>query len=58
MNGKGDTIRLLDVFIIGPVMMRGGYELKDKPIGAALFALGALTVVFNGLNLLSNGRKP
>lgn len=50
--GKGDIIRALDVVFIGPLMMVGGYQLRDRPIGSVLFAAGALTIVFNLQNML------
>jgi hypothetical protein len=51
---KTQTIRLLDVFFIGPLMMWGGATLaKQHPVrGAALALLGAATVAYNGKNYL------
>lgn len=52
---KTQTIRLLDVFFIGPVMAYGGWTLKkDKPlVGWTLLILGGATVWYNGRNYLA-----
>jgi hypothetical protein len=51
---KTQTIRLLDVFAIGPLMMWAGYKLsKDyKVAGPALLVTGLATIVYNGQNYL------
>jgi len=50
---KGQAVRLLDVFVIGPVMVAGGVRLKHaQPIGGALVLFGLLTVIYNGRNYL------
>ncbi len=55
---KTQTIRLLDVFFVGPVMVAGGWKLReDHPVlGHTLAALGVLTVLYNGRNYLRVGR--
>lgn len=54
MNGKTQWIRLADVFFIGPLMVWGGWKLRQAyPIwGYTLAALGAGTVAYNGHNYL------
>jgi hypothetical protein len=50
---KGQHIRLLDVFLIGPLMMLGGVALaqRARPLaGLTLWSLGASTIVFNAVN--------
>lgn len=49
---KPQAVRLLDVFVIGPLMAYGGAELSRKQplLGGALFVSGVLTVVYNGRN--------
>lgn len=45
---KAQAVRLLDVFFIGPWMMRAGLKGRDD----VLLALGLLTIVYNGANYL------
>lgn len=49
---KTQAIRLADVFVIGPLMMWGGMQLRGKHPrrGNLLALLGAGTVVYNGRN--------
>jgi hypothetical protein len=57
---KTQTIRLADVFFVGPVMMYGGYRLRESGqsmLGGILLALGVLTVTYNGDNYLKNKAK-
>ena len=51
---KTQTIRLLDVFVIGPLMVWGGLQLKDESpvLGSVLAFFGATTVLYNGRNFL------
>lgn len=51
---KTQTIRLADVFFVGPTMMLGGYYLaRSRPLlGLTLGALGIATVLYNGRNYL------
>lgn len=51
---KGQDIRLLDVFFVGPIMMYGGLK-SDLPPAAriALTLFGFGTIAYNGLNYLS-----
>lgn len=55
---KTQTVRLLDVFVIGPVMLWAGAQrgkLSD-PMKFALIAIGIGTIVFNGANWLAIDR--
>lgn len=50
---KTQTIRVADVFVIGPMMVWGGAALgrTGHPVaGLILAAMGVGTVVFNGVN--------
>lgn len=49
---KPQTVRLLDVFLIGPLMIWGGYAAayRHRVAGLSLAALGFGTVVYNGYN--------
>ncbi len=52
MTSKTQTIRLLDVFVIGPVMVWGGMKLQRRhPLGGGALALfGVSTVLYNWAN--------
>jgi len=55
---KTQTIRLLDVFFVGPVMVAGGWKLREEHpvLGNILVSLGVLTVLYNGRNYFRVGR--
>lgn len=52
---KAQSVRLLDVFVFGPVMLWAGLQRGALPPWArhALIALGIGTVVYNGRNYLA-----
>lgn len=58
---KTQQIRLADVFVVGPLMIFGGYKLardqSSKTAGLLLALLGAGTVVYNGRNYLRVQRE-
>ena len=50
---KAQPVRLLDVFVIGPVMIWGGYALDGRGnhlVGAVLALFGLTTIVYNARN--------
>lgn len=51
---KGQGIRLVDVFLLGPFMIWYGVKSEDVPEAArfAMIAAGFGTILFNGVNLL------
>lgn len=51
---KAQSVRLMDVFVIGPLMMWAGYRLVQRyPVrGQFLFVSGIGTVIYNGHNYL------
>lgn len=52
---KSQWVRLVDVFVIGPLMLWGGYKLvmhKHRFAGVSLAAFGAATVGYNAKNYL------
>ena len=51
---KPQSVRLADVFFIGPLMVWGGLELREEyPLwGWTLALLGGATVVYNGYNYM------
>lgn len=53
---KSQTIRLLDVLVIGPVMIRSGWHLRNRPIGGILTLFGIATIVYNLSNYLEKAR--
>ena len=52
---KSQNIRLLDVFVIGPVMIYGGSH-KSLPgwVRVSLIGMGEATIIYNGKNFLEN----
>ena len=55
---KGQTVRLLDVYAIGPLMMYSGARARMHPaLKASMIAFGAATIVYNGLNYLAVERE-
>lgn len=55
---KPQSVRLLDVFAIGPLMVWGGVQTSRRSpvLGATLAVMGVLTVVYNGQNYLKARR--
>ncbi len=52
------TIRLLDVFFVAPVLIYAGLQEKlPKPLRATLIMLGIATFVYNGHHYLKNLEK-
>jgi len=54
---KSQNIRLLDVYLIGPVMTYGGWKLSRQGspgLGGLLAFMGVLTVIYNGNNYVQN----
>ena len=53
---KGQFVRLVDVFILGPFMMWFGYQAKgiDDIYRYTMIIVGFLTIIYNGRNYLIN----
>lgn len=49
---KHQSIRLLDVFVIGPLMVYGGWkgDTLHPAVKIGLMGFGASTIIFNGMN--------
>jgi len=47
---KTQAIRLLDVFVIGPLMIYGASKMPIGPAAALLAVFGISTVIYNGVN--------
>jgi len=56
---KPQTVRLADVFLIGPLMIWGGLKLSDEYplLGGTLATAGVGTILYNGKNLLRVQRE-
>lgn len=52
---KSQVIRILDVVLIGPLMIWGGYKTGGG-VGALLGVLGATTIALNAYNYFEVGR--
>jgi hypothetical protein len=52
---KSQTIRLIDVFWIGPLMVYAGSQKKFSPlVNSSLIVFGIATILYNGKNYLLN----
>jgi hypothetical protein len=53
---KAQYIRILDMVLIGPAMVMGGYLLRDKApkLATVLAVSGLMTISFNGDNYYKN----
>lgn len=52
---KSQNIRILDVFLIGPVMIYGAYKSNMHPaLRITLAIFGICTIYYNGKNYLIN----
>ena len=49
---KGQTVRLFDVFILGPLMVRAGWHIRNRPLGTFIAVSGVLTIIYNLKNYL------
>tara|TARA_Y100001938_G_scaffold149282_1_gene235590 strand:+ start:1444 stop:1656 length:213 start_codon:yes stop_codon:yes gene_type:complete len=49
---KTQRIRLIDVFVLGPLMIHAGTLIpkKHKSVRFSLMMFGATTIVYNGMN--------
>ncbi len=57
---KTQTIRLADVFFVGPVMVYAGTKLRrmrEPALGSTMIVLGVLTVWYNGKNYLEQQNR-
>lgn len=57
MKNKSQEVRLIDVFVIGPLLIYTGVAYKDKLLKILSFSLtiiGAATIIYNGRNYYLN----
>lgn len=53
-TSKTQFVRLLDVFVFGPLMIAAGHDHKSAYFSNALMLVGVGTIVYNGINFLQN----
>ncbi len=51
-DAKTQTVRLLDVFVFGPLMIASGQSQRSKYFKHALTIVGIGTIVYNGARYL------
>ena len=51
---KTQAVRLLDVFVFGPLMLMSARDQKSAYFSTALTLIGIGTIVYNGVNYLQN----
>ncbi len=54
---KSQAVRLLDVFVFGPLMIQAAKSQKKEYFRTALTVIGIGTIIFNGWNYLINEKK-
>jgi len=56
---KSQGIRVLDVFVIGPMMIYFGVKAKNEPtwLRALMIGSGVATIVYNGRNYLQTRQQ-
>ena len=52
IGDKSQGVRLLDVFVFGPLMIAGARDQKSPYFSTALTLIGLGTIVYNGVNYL------
>ena len=53
-TSKTQFVRLLDVFVFGPLMVAAGRSHSSAYFSSALMLIGIGTIVYNGVNYLQN----
>ncbi len=54
---KTQLVRLLDVFVFGPLMIAAAAEQRSKYFRTALLLVGLGTIVYNGANYLQTAQQ-
>lgn len=54
---KSQLVRLLDVFVFGPLMIAAGRDQESKYFNLALTVVGVGTILYNGFNYLETAKK-
>ncbi len=56
-GNKTQLVRLLDVFVFGPLMIAAAAEQRSKYFRTALLLVGLGTIVYNGANYLQTAQQ-
>lgn len=54
---KTQLVRLMDVFVFGPLMIQASRSQPGKYFKSALFLIGLGTILYNGVNYLETQKK-
>lgn len=54
---KTQFVRLLDVFVFGPLMVAAGRNHDSQYFSTALTVIGLGTIVYNGVNYLQTAKE-
>lgn len=54
---KSQVVRLMDVFVFGPLMIQASRSQTKSYFKTALFLIGLGTILYNGVNYLETQRK-
>lgn len=55
---KSQTVRLIDVFLIGPMMIAAGRSRRmPEWMRLAMMGTGFLTIIYNGNNYIKNATR-
>jgi len=54
---KSQVVRLMDVFVFGPLMIQASRSQEKNYFRTALFLIGIGTILYNGVNYLETRRK-
>jgi hypothetical protein len=55
---KTQTVRLIDMFILGPFMIYAGMQMRKDWMQVAMIIGGAATIVYNAQNFYQYERGP
>jgi hypothetical protein len=50
-------VRLIDVFVIAPVLIYASTKIDNKLLKSSVFIIGLSTLIYNGYNYLNNIKK-
>lgn len=54
---KSQLVRLMDVFVFGPLMIQASRSQEKNYFKTALFLIGIGTILYNGVNYLETQKK-
>jgi len=56
-GNKSQLVRLMDVFVFGPLMIQASRTQQKKYFRSALFLIGIGTILYNGVNYLETRKQ-